>query len=165
MTRRPWRTDGSVQLVVDADPQTVYDLLSDVTRVGERSPECRSASWESGEPGTEGAVFRGHNKAGRLARWSRRCEVVRAEPTVAFAFRTLPERWDVTRQDSTTWTYLLEPVAGSTRVTHSYRITRLPRRSFRAIFGRLIPDHRDMRPQMRHNLEALADQVRTTTGT
>ncbi len=73
-----------------------------------------------------------------------------------------PERWDVTRQDSTTWTYLLEPVAGGTRVTHSYRITRLPHAPFRALFGLLIPDHRDMRPQMQHNLDVLADQVRAT---
>jgi hypothetical protein len=154
-----------VELLIDAAPQAVYALISDVTRVGERSPECRSASWEAGEPGTEGALFRGHNKVGRLARWSRRCEVVRADPGVAFVFRTLPERWDLSRQDSTTWSYLLEPVGAATRVQHSYRITRLPRLPFRAIFGRLIPDHRDMRPQMRHNLEALADQVRPAATT
>jgi hypothetical protein len=162
MTRRPWRTDGSVDVVVDADPETVYALLSDVTRVGERSTECRSASWESGEPGTVGATFRGHNKAGALARWSRRCEVVRADPGSAFVFRTVPERWDVTRQDSTTWSYELEHVADGTRVTHSYRITRLPHAPLRVLFGLLIPDHRDMRPQMRHNLDVLAAQVRAT---
>jgi hypothetical protein len=96
---------------------------------------------------------------GRLARWSRRCEVLRADPGVAFVFRTLPERWDVSRQDSTTWTYHLSATGDGTRVTHSYEITRLPRRPLRWIFGLLIPDHRDMRPQMAHNLAVLADQL------
>jgi hypothetical protein len=43
VSRRPWRTSGSVDLVVAADPDTVYDVLSDVTRIGERSPECHTA--------------------------------------------------------------------------------------------------------------------------
>lgn len=163
-TRRPWRTHGSVERVVSADPATAYALVSDVTRVGERSPECRSATWETGTPGAVGATFRGRNRAGLLARWSRRCEVLRADPGVTFAFRTLPERWDVTRQDSTTWSYHLEPAGKGTRVTHSYEITRLPHRPLQWLFGRLLPDHRDMRPQMAHNLVVLDDQLgRRTT--
>lgn len=159
MTRRPWRTQGAVERVVDADPAAVYALLSDVTRVGERSPECHSATWEDGDPGVVGSIFRGRNRVGLLARWSRRCEVLRADPGVDFAFRTLPERWDVTRQDSTTWAYRLEEVEHGTRVTHSYEITRLPHRPLRWLFGRLLPDHRDMRPQMAHNLAVLGDQL------
>lgn len=158
--KRPWRTHGAVEQLVEADPATVYALLSDVTRVGERSPECRSASWEGGEPGMPGSVFRGRNRVGRLVRWSRRCEVVQAEPGVAFAFRTLPERWDVSRQDSTTWAYHLREVEHGTHVTHSYEITRLPHRPLRWAYGRLLPDHRDMRPQMARNLAVLADQLR-----
>src|SRR6478752_667280 len=79
-SRRPWRTAGSVELVVAAPPAAVYELVSDVTRIGERSPECRSATWESGTPGTVGAVFRGRNRWGWAARWSRRCEVTTADP-------------------------------------------------------------------------------------
>ncbi|SDY56518.1 Polyketide cyclase / dehydrase and lipid transport [Modestobacter sp. DSM 44400] len=94
-----------------------------------------------------------------LARRRRRYEVVEAEPGRAFAFRTLPEL-DPTRRNSTTWGYRLEPADGGTRVTHSYEITRLPLRPFRALFGVLLPDHRDMRPQMRHNLEALGGLLR-----
>lgn len=156
MTRRPWRTAGGVDLVVPADPDAVYAVLSDVTRIGERSPECRTARWLPGSPpGTVGAVFRGSNRAGRVARWSRRCEVVTAERGRAFAFRTLPERLDVSRRDSTTWRYDLEAVDGGTRVTHSYEITALPIRPLRAVYGVLMPHHRDMRPHLRANLEAL----------
>jgi hypothetical protein len=158
VSRRPWRTAGSVELVVAADPDAVYDVVSDVTRIGERSPECHTARWLPGAAeGTPGAVFRGSNRAGRAARWSRRCEVVAAEPGRSFAFRTLPERLDVSRRDSTTWRYDLEPVDGGTRVRHSYEITSLPLRPIRAVYGVLMPHHRDMRPHMRVNLEALRD--------
>jgi hypothetical protein len=145
-----------VELVVPAGPDAVYALVSDVTRIGERSPECHTARWLPGAPaGAVGAVFRGSNRANWAARWSRRCEVVTAEPGRAFAFRTLPERFDVTRHDSTTWRYDLEPVDGGTRVVHSYDVTMPPVRPVRALFGVLLPQHRDMRPQMQVNLEAL----------
>jgi hypothetical protein len=136
VSRRPWRTSGSVDLGVAAYPDTVYDVLSDVTRIGERSPEFHRSGW--------------------AARWSRRCGVVAAERGRSFAFRTLPERLDVSRRDSTTWRYDLEPVDGGTRVTHSYEITALPVQPIRAVYGVLMPHHRDMRPHMRANLEALA---------
>ncbi len=41
----------------------------------------------------------------------------------------------MSRRDSTTWRYDLEPVDGGTRVTHSYEITALPVRPIRAVFG------------------------------
>ena len=154
----PWRTSGSVDLLIPAAADAVYAVICDVTRIGERSPECRTASWLPGAPaGTLGAVFRGRNRAGWAARRSRRCEVVAAEPGRAFAFRTLPERLDVSRRDSTTWRYDFEPVDGGTRVRHSYEITRLPVRPMRALYGVLMPHHRDMRPHMRANLQALRD--------
>ncbi len=40
-------------------------------------------------------------------------------------------------------------------VTHSYEITALPLKPMRAVYGVLMPHHRDMRPHMRANLEAL----------
>lgn len=155
---RLWRASGSVELVVAAAPDDVYAVVSDVTRIGERSPECHTARWLPGTPaGSVGAVFRGSNRAGWAARWSRRCEVVAAEPGRTFAFRTLPERLDVSRRDSTTWRYDLEPVDGGTLVRHSYEITLLPLPPMRALYGVLMPHHRDMRPQMQANLEALRD--------
>ena len=157
--RRPWRTSGSVTVVVPADPDAVYAVVADVTRIGERSPECRSARWESGERAAVGAVFRGRNRWGWAARWSRRCLVTAAEPGRAFAFRTLPEPLDLTRRDSTTWSYEIEAVEGGSRVRHTYEITQLPLRPLRAVYGVLLPQHRDMRPQMGANLAALADQL------
>jgi hypothetical protein len=155
VTTRPWRTGGSVSVYIDATPDDVYAHISDVTRIGERSPECRSARWLDGATtGTVGTRFRGHNRSGFAARWSRTCEVVDAVPGRSFAFRTVPQR-DPTRRDSTTWAYQLQPRGEGTHLTHSYEITVLPLPLMRALYGILLPQHRDMRPQMLQSLQTL----------
>lgn len=145
--------------MVRASPAQVYAAVSDVTRIGERSPECRSAAWLPGRPpGVVGSRFQGRNRSGLLARWSRTCEVVEADPGVAFAFRTVPAR-DPSRRDSTEWRYQLTPEDGGTRVVHSYRVVQPPLPPFQAVYGVLLPQHRDMRPQMLQNLQALRRQL------
>jgi hypothetical protein len=159
-----WRTDGAVDLVIEAPPEKLYAMVSDVASTGERSSECRSCEWlpDGPQEAVVGARFRGRNRSG-LARWSRVCEVVDATPGVRFAFRTVPERLDLSRRDSTTWTYEFEPLDGGTKVTHRYEVTMLPRQPFRALYGRLMPHHRDMRPQMLDTLERLKSSVLTKT--
>lgn len=39
------RRGGSVERVVAAEPERLYALIADVTRVGEWSPECHSCRW------------------------------------------------------------------------------------------------------------------------
>lgn len=157
---RPWRAGGSVELVIDAAPDEVYRAVTDVTSTGDRSDECRSARWLSATAAgpAVGARFRGHNRSG-LIRWSRVCEVIQADPGRRFAFRTVPERLDVSRADSTTWRYELTPVDGKTLVRHSYEITRMPVAPLKALYGVLLPQHRDMRPAMQLTLQRLADAL------
>jgi Polyketide cyclase / dehydrase and lipid transport len=154
-----WRTEGTVNLFIDATPEAIYWVLADVTGTGERSTECRSCTWLPGaEPGTVGARFRGRNRSG-LIRWSRICEVLMANPGEAFAYRTVPERIDPSRMDSTTWRFVLTPYGSGTNVEHSYVINKFPAAPFKAFYGRALPQHRDMRPQMADTLQALCTQV------
>jgi hypothetical protein len=156
---RTWLTSGSVERVIEAPAQQLYALVSDVTSTGERSTECHRVEWLGGSRvAAVGSRFRGHNRS-RLARWSRTCEVIAAEPGRAFAFRTVPTRLDPSRRDSTTWRYDLVEDGDRTLVRHSYEITRLPSRPFRVLYGVLLPQHRDMRPAMQHTLDALARAV------
>jgi iron-sulfur cluster repair protein YtfE (RIC family) len=162
--RRSFRTEGTVNLHIEATPRDLYDLVADVTRTGERSPECHTCTWLPGPaPATLGARFRGHNRARHL-RWSRVCEVVAADPGAEFAFRTIPERVDRTRCDSTTWSYRFTPERQGTQVTHSYRITVLPARPLWWLYRRIFPHHADMRPQMLQNLETLRLQIKSPGG-
>jgi hypothetical protein len=148
---------GSGELFVEADADEIYRVVSDVTSTGQRSDECSRAEWlEAQAPsGQVGSRFRGRNRSG-IARWSRVCEVIEADPGRAFAFRTVPERFDLSRADSTTWRYDLLRQDAGTLVRHSYEITQPPMQPFRLIYGALLPHHRDRRPAIQHTLERLA---------
>lgn len=142
----------SVTRTIAADPATVYRLISDVTRVGEWSPEARSARWLGGATeAAPGVRFRGYNRWG-LVMWARTCEVEEAEPGKRFAFRTLPGPGV---PDSTRWAYELEDVPGGTRVTESYEILQALPAWTQTVSGPLLPHHQDMRPHMAQTLEGL----------
>lgn len=161
--RRPARTEGSVEVHMHAPARSVYEIIADVTRTGERSTECVSCTPLSGKPvGHVGARFRGHNRSGHL-HWSRLCEVTEADPGKAFAFRTVPDRRNPAYHDSTLWSYELTPDGTGTRVRHSYRVIEKPYRPFAWSYRHLLPQHHDMRPQMRANLEALRRQSERAT--
>ena len=71
-----------------ASADRVWDLASDITRVGEISPETFEAEWPGGASGPEaGARFRGHVPAQRLGPvyWTV-CTVVACDPGREFAF-------------------------------------------------------------------------------
>ena len=75
-----------VSIHVEASPDEIYGLVSDVTRVGEWSPECQRCAWLGGATGpAPGARFKGWNRRG-LMRWTTTCTVVTAEPGREFAF-------------------------------------------------------------------------------
>jgi uncharacterized protein YndB with AHSA1/START domain len=75
-----------VSASIDAPAEHVWDLLSDVTRMGEWSPETRACRWlgEPAEP-VVGARFTGSNRH-RGRRWRTTCTVVAAERGSEFAF-------------------------------------------------------------------------------
>jgi len=79
---------GSVQVEreVAAPPEHVWDLVADVTRMGEWSPEAESATWLGGaDAPAPGARFRGTNRQGKR-HWSTTATVVAAERGRSFAF-------------------------------------------------------------------------------
>jgi hypothetical protein len=108
-------TRGEASVRIEAPPEKVYEVVTDVTRMGEWSPETRSAEWTGGATGPEvGAKFKGRN-ANKLARWSTSPRVVAAEPGREFAFVTT---W--LGKDATRWTYRLDPDGAGTKVTESF---------------------------------------------
>jgi hypothetical protein len=147
------RSGGSVTVEMAAEPLTVYELVSDVTRIGEWSPECRRAKWLGDDEGpVVGARFKGHNRW-KLNRWARICEVTDATPGEAFEFRTVPGRGP--SADSSTWRYEIQRTESGSRVTESYQITKMPHAWFQPIIKRFMAHHLDMRPHMQQTLEAL----------
>lgn len=107
---------GSATVTIDASPDEVYAVVSDVTRMGEFSPECVRCEWVDGATGPEvGARFHGYNKVGDFE-WDVPCEVRRAEPGKVFEFVAAPEM----REQATVWTFTMEETDGGTELTESF---------------------------------------------
>ncbi len=84
MPTYPQQSSASIE--VDAPPDLVWNLVADITRMGEWSPECVRAHWDGGATGPEvGAHFHGYNRAGTFE-WDAPCIVTDCEPGKVFAF-------------------------------------------------------------------------------
>lgn len=129
----------------------VWALVSDVTRIGEFSPETFEAQWLGGATGPAlGARFRGHVKRnGRGPVYWTTCRVVAYEPEREFGFLVEAGRLSVN-----TWRYRLEPTDDGVEVTESFELTdALPLRIYWGLFGRARG--RTNRDGMRTTLERI----------
>jgi uncharacterized protein YndB with AHSA1/START domain len=113
---------GEERIHVDASPEVLWRLLSDVERMGEWSPECYRVAWADGAsaPAKPGARFVGKNKWGPV-RWSMNCEVKSAEPEREISWSTVQRG-----RELVTWSYRLEPRDGGTEVIESFDVHWLP---------------------------------------
>jgi hypothetical protein len=73
------------EVAIDADPTTVYQLITDLPTLASLAEEARAMEWRKGDAARPGAVFKGHNRNG-LFRWSTTCTVTEAQPGRIFAF-------------------------------------------------------------------------------
>jgi len=136
---------GSVTVHVAAPPAEVWDLVSDVTRIGEFSPETFEARWLADATGPQaGARFRGHvRRNGRGPVYWTTCTVVTSDPGREFAF-AVNGPGDTTIN---TWRYQLAPAADGTDVTESFELPgTLPNRLYWSVAGRA---------RMRTNLDGM----------
>jgi uncharacterized protein YndB with AHSA1/START domain len=114
----PTAQRGRATIDIAAPPEVVYDLITDVTRMGEWSPECYRCEWLDGANGpAKGARFRGYNKRGRF-RWERTAVIATADRGREFAFTTVNDR---TGREETLWKYTFEPSPSGTRLTESFQ--------------------------------------------
>ena len=70
---------------IDADPDTVYHLITDLGTLASLAEEAAAMEWRRGDAAHPGAVFKGHNRNG-VYRWSTTCTVTDAQPGQVFAF-------------------------------------------------------------------------------
>jgi uncharacterized protein YndB with AHSA1/START domain len=78
--------DATGSVKIDAAPETVYALITDLDAMAELAEETAVMRWTKGASGaTAGATFRGSNRNGRR-HWTTTCTVTDAEPGRRFAF-------------------------------------------------------------------------------
>lgn len=109
----------SVTVHMNATPAQVWDLVSDVTKIGRYSPETFEAEWLDGATGPAvGARFRGHVKRnGKGPTYWTTCSVIACEPEREFTFGVGPAA-----KPLNVWGYTLQPSDNGTDVTESFRL-------------------------------------------
>lgn len=163
MSRRSKKKSPSdeVSLTIAAPAERLYDIVSDVTKMGRLSPECTGGKWLGPADGPAvDARFKGRNRRG-LAFWSTTNRVVAANRGREFAFETL--------QSGARWRYRFEPTADGTIVTESHEMFRR-RPAVAWVYATLLlggaKDHDDearagMRTSLEH-LKQIAEAPETT---
>ena len=120
---------------MSAPPEKVWALVSDITRIGEFSPETFEAEWLDGATGPEvGAHFRGHVKRNGVGPvyWTN-CKVTACVPNHEFGFAVYAGG-----KRANNWLYQLQTTEGGTDVTESYELgSTLPFKIYGALMGPL----------------------------
>lgn len=136
---KPLGDEVSVEIAAPA--AQVWDLVSDVTRIGEFSPETFEARWTRGSSGPEvGATFKGHVKRNGVGPtyWTP-CRVTKALPPTASQEGVFEFAVGLEKQAINNWGYRLDVLGGErTRVTEYFRLElALPVRAYWLVLGRL----------------------------
>jgi uncharacterized protein YndB with AHSA1/START domain len=91
---------------VDASPEQVWKVVSDLKRMGEWSPQCKKMKVFGGDV-RKGTTTLNINRKGLLV-WPTTAKVVEFEPNKAIAFRIV--------ENKTIWSYTLTPSETGTTV-------------------------------------------------
>ena len=141
---------AEAQVHIEAPPEVVYGVVSDVTRMGEWSPETVKCEWLDGAAGPGvGARFKGANKRG-FVRWSTKPIVVAADPGREFSFEVRPD---------VRWTYRLAAEGTGTTLTESFEMLR-DLRWYYAFAERWLMGVKDRRADLQHGMAATLERIK-----
>src|SRR4029453_3860746 len=118
MTVHGMHREASIE--IQASPETVYALVSDLPRMGEWSPENIGGERQGGGRWRGGRQCTGHNRAGERT-WSAPVMVTQAERGRCFEFVIGPDESPYVR-----WTYRLKLSGSGTRVAKVWEVKHLP---------------------------------------
>jgi hypothetical protein len=129
---------------IAAQAAALYEMVSDITRMGSWSPETTACRWIGGATAPAvGARFKGANKRG-WRHWQTACTVVAAEPGRRFAFDVTLGPLPIAR-----WAYDFVPDGDGCRVVETWT-DRRP-----ALLRRLSPFVMGVADQAAHNREGM----------
>jgi hypothetical protein len=124
------------RLFIDVPPEVLYDLVADLTRMGEISPVCIGGWYDDDAVRGVGAWFTGRNQMPQL-RWETRCQVVAADRPHEVAWemcggRALPPEGESQPTEAheaeepvSRWRYTFRAVDGGTEVEESWSLLRV----------------------------------------
>ncbi len=154
-------TTETVDRYIEASPQVLYDLIADVTRTPERTPDVARCEWIDGATGPAvGARFKSTNHQGRGPDWSNKPVVTVADPGKEFSFtRTEPFAGTLL------WRHWFVPEGTGTRMYESYEVVKPIRLMGWFIMGTVygLKDRRgDLHRSMVESMDRVAELVEAT---
>jgi Polyketide cyclase / dehydrase and lipid transport len=118
----------SETVTVAASPEAAYDLVADITRMGEWSPVCTAGEWDDGGH----SWFTGTNTTPERT-WQTKCRVDVAEPGKEFTFVNCGMEGDV---ELVRWSYTFAGKPAGTEVTESWQVLS----GYEGFMHRFVPD-------------------------
>ncbi|MGH3498766.1 MAG: SRPBCC family protein [Nocardioidaceae bacterium] len=153
-------THDTVERYIEASSEALYDVVADVTRTPELSPEVVSCEWLEGATGPAvGARFRAKNHAGRGPGWHNTPLITVADRGREFAFSRTEKG-----AGTIVWRYVFTPDDGGTRVTESYEVTR-PITLFGWFIMSVIYGNKDRRSDLRRGMTQTLERLAALTET
>lgn len=108
--------DLEVSRDIAASPEAVFEALTDITRMGEWSPENFATEWKDGfTEAAVGAIYTGHNRHGDRE-WTTDARIVELVPNERFFFDCLSRDFVFAK-----WGYAIEATDGGSRVTEYWQ--------------------------------------------
>jgi hypothetical protein len=152
-----------VEVLVDAPPDALWPLVSDIALPLRFSAELQAVEWSGGATGpAQGATFRGRNHHPAVGEWETTSTITEYEPGAVFG-------WAVGDPDhpSATWRFTLRPEGDGTRLTQWMRmgparsginpaIDAMPDKEHR-ILERRLAEHRVNMTATLEGIKALAE--------
>ena len=147
-------TTDTVERYIDASPEAIYDVIADVTRTPERTPDIVRCEWLDGATGPAvGARFKAINKQGRGPNWSNKPVVTVADRGQEFSFtRTEPFAGTIL------WRHRFVPEGDGTRVVESYEVVK-PITAVGWFIIDTLYGMKDRRAELRASMERSLDRV------
>lgn len=165
------------EVFIEAPPQRVWELVTDIELPARLSPELQRVEWLDGAGGPAlGARFAGHNHHPALGDWSTISHVVELDAQRAFAWAVMgadtrfAESSESSSEPMATWRFELRADSGGTRLRHSARlgparsglslaIDRMPEKEEKIVANRLAEVRTGIEATLA-GIKAAAEQVR-----
>ena len=152
-------THDAVDRHIEASPEALYDIVADVTRTPELSPEVISCEWIDGATGPRPEWLTARKRAPtRGPDWRNTPVVTVAERGREFAFSRTEKG-----AGTIVWRYEFTPEGDGTLVTESYEVTRPVTLVGWFIIG-VLYGNKDRRGDLRRGMEETLRRLAALTG-
>jgi hypothetical protein len=139
----------SESIQINATPEVLYDMITDLSNMGKWSPICKASWWKEGDGLRVGAWFVGRNETDYDS-WETECLVDIADPGKEFSF--------LVEGDLIRWGYRFNKIDSGTELTEYWEFLEPGLNYFRETYGDQAQWHIDRRTT--EAIEGISDTLK-----